>query len=91
MTDNTPAEPSDIAEREAREKALLDALKRAARKLAAVRKADADAMEAARLAAIEAITEGIVSEHEAARILGLNRMTIRAFLGKPHRPPKSAR
>ena len=90
MTDNTPAEPSDDAGREAREKALL-ALERAARKIASTRKAADDAFEQARAVAIEAISDGIVSEHEAARILGLNRMTIRAWLGKPHRPPKSPR
>lgn len=56
-------------------------LERAGRKLRSARKAADDAYETARLAALAAIADG-VPEAVAARELGVNRMTIRKWLGK---------
>jgi hypothetical protein len=69
-------------DREARAKAMLGALKRAGRRLAATRKATDEALTEARILAVGAITEGIVSEHQAAKLLQVDRMTVRNWLGK---------
>ena len=61
--------------------AQIAALQRAGRKLAAADKARDGAWEAARIAALEAIANG-VPEAVAARELGINRMTVRKWLGK---------
>ena len=61
--------------------AQIAALQRARRTLnSAIKKKDA-AWEAARIAALEAIANG-VQEAVAARELGVNRMTVRKWLGK---------
>lgn len=56
-------------------------LERAGRNLRSARKAEQDAYEQARLAAIAAVADG-VPEAVAARELGVNRMTIRKWMGK---------
>lgn len=56
-------------------------LERAGRKLRSARKAEAEAYEAARVAALAAVAGG-VPEAVAARELGVNRMTIRKWMGK---------
>jgi DNA invertase Pin-like site-specific DNA recombinase len=60
---------------------MTDVLKRAGRKLRSARKAADDAYEAARIAALAAIAGG-VPEAVVARELGVNRMTVRKWLGK---------
>jgi DNA invertase Pin-like site-specific DNA recombinase len=40
------------------------------------------ATEEVRQAVLAALRDGSVSEHEAARVTGVDRMTIRAWLGK---------
>lgn len=59
----------------------MSELERAGRKLRSARKAEQDAYEQARVAAIAAIADG-VPEAVAARELGVNRMTVRKWLGK---------
>jgi DNA invertase Pin-like site-specific DNA recombinase len=56
-------------------------LERAGRRLQSARKAEQDALEAARLVALAEIDAG-VPEAVAARELGVNRMTVRKWLGK---------
>lgn len=60
---------------------MIDNLERAGRKLQSARKAADDALEAARLVALAGLADG-VTESEAARKLGVDRMTIRKWLGK---------
>jgi transposase len=60
---------------------MTDNLERAGRKLRSARKAQKDAMEAARLAALEALDHGH-SEVEVASTLGVDRMTVRKWGGK---------
>jgi len=59
----------------------LDELRRAGRKLRSARKAADDAYEAARLVALDEIAAG-TAEAVVARELGVNRMTVRKWLGK---------
>lgn len=59
----------------------LLALERAGRKLRSARKAEQDAYKEAQQVAVQAIANG-TSEAVAARELGVNRMTIRKWLGK---------
>jgi hypothetical protein len=59
----------------------MDDLAKAGRKLRLARKAADDAYEAARLVALEKIADG-VPEAVVARELGVNRMTVRKWLGK---------
>lgn len=56
-------------------------LERAGRKLRSARKASDDAYEAARLVALAEIAGG-TAEAVVARELGVNRMTVRKWLGK---------
>lgn len=56
-------------------------LTRAGRRLRSARKAEQAAFEAARLAALEALEEG-VPEAVVARELAVNRATVRKWLGK---------
>jgi transposase len=56
-------------------------LLRAARALAAVRELQEQATEQARAAVRAAVAAG-VSEVEAARLVGVDRMTVRRWLGK---------
>lgn len=60
---------------------MTDSLERAGRNLRSTRKAADDAYEAARLAALAAISDG-VPEAMVARELGVNRMTVRKWQGK---------
>jgi DNA invertase Pin-like site-specific DNA recombinase len=57
------------------------ALERAGRNLAGARAKVDEALEAARIAALEAVANG-VSEAAVARHLEVNRMTVRTWLGK---------
>jgi DNA invertase Pin-like site-specific DNA recombinase len=57
------------------------ALERAGRKVAAARAKVDEALEAARITALEAVANG-VSEAAVARHLEVNRMTVRNWLGK---------
>ena len=59
----------------------LPTLQALGRRLAKARKAEADAMDDIRAALPEAIAAG-VTEVDAARLTGLDRMTIRKMLGK---------
>lgn len=56
-------------------------LARAGRKLRSARKAEQDAYEAARVAALTALADG-ATEVEVARTLDVNRMTVRKWMGK---------
>lgn len=56
-------------------------LTHAASTLAKARAAEQAAMDSARVAALDAIANG-VPEAVAARTLGVNRMTVRRWLGK---------
>jgi hypothetical protein len=56
-------------------------LARAARKLRSARKAQQDALEAAKSAALQAISEG-QTEVAVAAALGVDRMTVRKWAGK---------
>lgn len=60
---------------------MTDNLERAGRKLRSARKAQKDAMEAARLAALEALAQGY-TEVQVADTLGVDRMTVRKWNGK---------
>lgn len=60
---------------------MTDNLKRAGRKLRSARKAEQEAFEAARLAALADLAVG-VSEVEIAKELGVDRMTVRKWAGK---------
>lgn len=60
---------------------MTDNLERAGRKLRSARKAQKDALEAARLAALDALACGY-AEVEVANTLGVDRMTVRKWAGK---------
>jgi len=60
---------------------MTDNLERAGRKLRSARKAQKDAMESARAAALEALEQGY-TEVEVANTLGVDRMTVRKWNGK---------
>jgi hypothetical protein len=60
---------------------VTDNLERAGRKLRLARRAQSEAMEAARLAALDAIERGF-TEVEVATTLGVDRMTVRKWGGK---------
>lgn len=60
---------------------MSENLERAGRKLRSAREAADDALEAARLVVLAEIANG-VTESEAARTLGVDRMTIRKWVGK---------
>jgi hypothetical protein len=59
----------------------MDELRAAGRRLRNTRKAADDAYEAARLVALAGIADG-VPQAVAARELGVDRMTIRKWMGK---------
>lgn len=65
----------------AKQSSSSDSLARAARKLRTARKAAEDAYEAARVTALEEIASG-TPQAVVARELGVNRMTVRKWLGK---------
>jgi uncharacterized protein YjcR len=56
-------------------------LERAGRKLRSARKAEQEAFEAASIAAAEA-WEACMTEVEIAKVLGVDRMTVRKWRGK---------
>ena len=56
-------------------------LERAGRRLRSARNAEKKAMEDARVAALAAIEDG-VSEASVAKVLGVDRMTVRKWVGK---------
>ena len=60
---------------------MMTELERAGQKLRSARKAEGAAMEKAKAAAIDAVAEG-VTEVQVARILGVDRMTVRKWSGK---------
>lgn len=60
---------------------MTDNLERAGRKLRSARKTQKDAMEAARIAALEALDLGY-TEVQVANTLGVDRMTVRKWAGK---------
>ena len=59
----------------------MNAIERAGKKLRAARSAEKEAFEEARTAAIDAIENG-TSETAVAIICGVDRMTVRKWLGK---------
>lgn len=59
----------------------MDDLTQAGRKLRSARRAQREAMEAARLAAIDALAQGR-TEVDVATTLGVDRMTVRKWAGK---------
>jgi DNA-binding transcriptional regulator YiaG len=59
----------------------LPDLERAGRKLQSARKAEQDAYKDAMLVALAAAGDG-ATEAEIARVLGVNRMTVRKWRGK---------
>jgi predicted transcriptional regulator len=60
---------------------MITTLAQAGRELRSARKAEQNAYEAARLAAVAAWEAG-ATEVEIARTLGVNRMTVRKWRGK---------
>lgn len=60
---------------------MTDDLERVGRKLRSARKAQSEAMEAGRIAALDALTEGY-TEVQVANTLGVDRMTVRKWAGK---------
>lgn len=60
---------------------MTDNLERAGRKLRSARTAQTNAMEAARLAALEAL-DLCYTEVQVAKTLGVDRMTVRKWSGK---------
>jgi dsDNA-specific endonuclease/ATPase MutS2 len=68
---------------------IADTLQALGRRLAKARQAEAEAMDEIRAALPEAIAAG-VTEVDAAKATGLDRMTIRKMLGKDPRRGQSA-
>ena len=60
---------------------MTSELERAGRKLLSARKAEEAAFDAAKTAALQAITEG-QTEVAVAAALGVDRMTVRKWVGK---------
>lgn len=85
IRDQTPAESHVVAAGSPFVYARgLDALGEAGRRIESTRAAAGEALAEARRLAADAVASG-ASEHSVAKALGVNRMTVREWLGKRER------